>query len=183
MVSGDGLGDVGGSIQLGWQQGTFFHTVYVQGVAPTGRFVKGFEPNVGLNRPAVDVGWGFTWVEPTSKFQFNGVVGFTLSEENNITNYKSGNDFHMEWAIGRDLAPGLTLGVAGYSFRQLNGDSGVGATLGPLKGSAGAVGPALLYSTMVGKTPLTIAARYYHEYHVEKRFRTDAAFLTITTKL
>lgn len=68
------------------------------------------------------------------------------------------------------------LGVAGYNYRQLTGDSGAGS----LKGSVDAVGPALSYSTTVGATPLTIGARYFMEYNAEKRWDTNATFLSAT---
>jgi hypothetical protein len=55
-VHGFGLGDIIGRLQLGWQHGEFSHLVYVQGVAPTGRYDIGFEPNIVLNRPSVDIG-------------------------------------------------------------------------------------------------------------------------------
>lgn len=181
-VEGAGIADVAGRLQLGWQEGTFFHSVYVQGLAPTGRYELGFKPNIGLNRPAIDVGWGFTWIEPSSTWQVNGTAGYTFRTENDLTDYTSGDEFHVEWAIGRDFAKGLTLGVSGYSYRQLSGDSGPGAVLGPLKGSVDAVGPAMSYSTTLGATPLTISARYYKEFNVDKRWDTNATFLSATMK-
>lgn len=65
--------------------------------------------------------------EPTSKLQLNDTFGITFNFENTVTGYKSGADFHFEWAIGREVCPGLVLGVAGYDYRQLTGDSGSGA--------------------------------------------------------
>lgn len=63
--NGWGLGDMVPRLQLGWDNGDFHHSVYVQGLLPTGRYEKGFNPNIGLNRPAIDFGWGFTYIEPT----------------------------------------------------------------------------------------------------------------------
>jgi hypothetical protein len=60
-TSGWGLGDTVARLQLGWQHGDLAHLVYVQAVAPTGRYEPGFFPIVGLNRPGVDTGWAFTW--------------------------------------------------------------------------------------------------------------------------
>lgn len=181
-TDGDGLADIVGKIQLGWHHENFAHTVYVQGLAPTGRYDAGFNPNIGLNRPAVDVGWGFTWSEPNSKLQLNGTVGFTFSAENDETDYDSGNDIHFEWAVGREFAPGLILGVAGYDYRQLTGDSGTGAVLGPFEGSVDAIGPALEYTTLVGTTPLIVGARHYREFNAEHRFEGSMSIMTATTK-
>lgn len=49
-TDGAGLADIVGRVQLGWQHGDFAHTVYVQGLAPTGRYDVGFNPNIGLNK-------------------------------------------------------------------------------------------------------------------------------------
>jgi hypothetical protein len=57
----------------------------------------------------------------------------TFNFENTETNYRTGNEFHFEWAIGREIATGLVLGIVGYDYRQLSGDSGSGAALGPPK--------------------------------------------------
>jgi hypothetical protein len=166
--------------QLGWHNGNFHHLIYVQGLLPTGRYDVGFNPNIGLNRPAIDAGWAFTWIEENSKLQFNGVVGFTTSFENELTNYDSGDDFHFEWAIGRDFAPGLTLGIVGYDYRQLTGDSGAGATLGAFKGKVDAVGVGLSYSTKIGDIPFILNARHYEEFNVEKRFDNSVTMVTGT---
>jgi hypothetical protein len=133
-VDGWGLGDIVSKAQLGWQHGDFAHTIYMQVVAPTGRWDPGFSPIIGLHRPGIDTGWAFTWTDPTKKLQLNGATGFTFNFENTATDYKSGNEFHFEWAAGLEFAPGLLIGVVGYDYRQLTGDSGSGARLGPFKG-------------------------------------------------
>ena len=60
-TAGWGFGDVTSRAQLGWQRGDFSHLVYVQAVAPTGRWQPGFTPIIGLHRPGIDTGWAFTW--------------------------------------------------------------------------------------------------------------------------
>jgi hypothetical protein len=55
-TSGGGLGDITTRAQLGWQEGDFAHTAYVQVVAPSGRYQTGFEPIIGLHRPGIDTG-------------------------------------------------------------------------------------------------------------------------------
>lgn len=85
-TDGFGFGDMVPRGQLGWHHGNFHHLVYVQGLLPTGRYDLGFNPNIGLNRPAIDLGWAFTWTVPNSKFQLNGAFSYTTSLENEATN-------------------------------------------------------------------------------------------------
>ena len=138
-------------------------------VANSGKYDTGFFALIGLNRPGIDIGWSFTWTEKTTKLQFNGTTGVTFNFENNVTDYDSGTDFHAEWAIGREICQGLMIGVAGYDFRQLTGDSGPGARLGPFEGQVDAIGPAITYTTLIDKTPVVLSARHYEEFNVEKR--------------
>ena len=133
-VDGWGFGDVWSKVQLGWQHGEFAHTIYVQAVAPTGRWDPGFSPIIGLHRPGIDTGWAFTWTDKTKKLQVNGATGFTFNFENTATDYRSGNEFHFEWAVGLEFAPGLLIGVVGYDYRQLTGDTGSGARIGAVQG-------------------------------------------------
>lgn len=170
QTSGWGLGDITTRLQLGWQQGDFAHTAYVQVLAPSGRYKVGFQPDIGLNRPGIDTGWAFTWTEKTSKLQFNGAAGVTFNFENEATNYQSGTDFHFEWAVGREICTGLVIGVVGYDYRQLTGDSGAGAFLGPFEGSVDAIGGALTYTMLIDKTPLILNLRHYEEFNAVRRW-------------
>ncbi len=181
-TSGSGLGDITVKAQLGWQRGTFAHTAYVQAVAPTGRYSPTFAPNIGLNRPGIDTGWAFTWLEPKSQLQFNGALGVTFNFENDETDYDSGTDFHFEWAVGREICKGLTVGVVGYDYRQLTGDSGSGAILGPFEGSVDAIGGGLTYTTVVGTTPLILSARHYQEYNADRRMDGNMTIMSGTVR-
>jgi hypothetical protein len=182
QTDGWGLGDVTARIQLGWERGDFSHLVYVQGVAPTGRYQNGFAPNIGLNRPGIDTGWAFTYADKKTKWQINGAVGVTFNFENDETDYRSGTDLHFEWAIGREIATGLVVGVVGYDYRQLSGDSGPGAVLGPFRGDVDAVGAGLSYTTLIGKTPLILGLRHYQEFNAEHRWDGHMTIFTGTVR-
>src|SRR5687768_328730 len=96
------------------------------------------------------------------------------SIENTETDYKSGHEFHFEWAVGFECTPGLVLGVVGYDYRQLTGNSGAGARLGPFEGSVDAIGPGLSYTTAIGQTPFVFNLRHYREFNVENRWEGNS---------
>jgi hypothetical protein len=181
-TSGSGFGDVVTRLQLGWEHGDFSHLVWVQAAAPTGRYEPGFFPIVGLNRPGINTGWAFTWTDKSTKLQFNGAVGFNFNFENDRTDYLSGNEVHFEWAVGYELTKGLIVGVVGYDWRQVTGDSGSGALLGPFEGRVDAIGPGLSYTTLIDKTPLTINLRHYEEFNAERRISGSMSIATATIK-
>ncbi len=166
---------------MNWSRTDFSHTAYVQVVAPTGRYnPNGLQPNIGLNRPGIDVGWAFTWT--SSKLQVNGATGVTFNFENTETDYDSGTDFHVEWAIGYEVCKGLIIGPAGYHYRQLSGDSGAGALLGPFEGDVDGIGGGLSYTTLVGTTPVILNARHYEEFNAEKRLEGSMSILSGTVR-
>ena len=77
-------------LQLGWDGEAFSHTIYLLGVIPTGRYDTGLYPIIGLNRPSLELGWGFTYFDKNSKLQINGALGFMTSLENYATQYHDG---------------------------------------------------------------------------------------------
>lgn len=179
-TEGWGLGDTTLQLQLGWDKGDFSHTVHILGVLPTGRYQPGFYPLTGFNRPSLDVGWAFTWFEKNTKLQFNGAIGFMASLENEDTQYQTGDEFHAEWAIGYKFDNGLIIGVNGYDYRQITGDSGQGALLGAFKGTLDAVGPGFSYSTLIGQTPVTLGIRDYEQYNWNNFFHGNVVLGSFT---
>jgi hypothetical protein len=181
-VSGWGLGDIVARAQLGWQNGDFAHTVWVQAVAPTGRYSPTFSPSIGLNRPSIDTGLAVTYTHKPSQMQFNGAAGVTFNFENTATDYQTGTEFHFEWAIGRELQKGFVIGIVGYNYRQITGDSGPGATLGSFKGQVDAIGPGLSYTTVIGKTPFVFGLRHYREFNAEHRWEGNQTIASGTIR-
>jgi hypothetical protein len=181
-TNGWGFGDVIPKVQLGWQQGEFAHTVYLEAITTTGFWEKGFSPIISLNRAGIDTGWAFTWTDKQTKLQVNGTAGLMFNFENAATNYQSGDEFHWEWAVGFECMKGLVLGVVGYDYRQITGDSGSGATLGPFMGRVDAIGPGLSYTTVIDKRPVTFNLRYYHEFDAEKHFQGDSTLASGTIR-
>jgi hypothetical protein len=181
-VDGWSLGDIAFKAQIGWTHGEFSHTAYASAWVPSGRYETGFFPSTGKNHAGFDFGWGFTqiWKEPG--IELSGAIGITTELSNSATNYKNGDVLHVEGALGKKFDNGLMLGVAAYAYQQLGKDSGTGATLGPLKGRAYGVGPALSYGFLAGTIPVALNLRHYQEFSVENRFKGYMTTGTITIK-
>jgi hypothetical protein len=181
-VSGWGFGDMSARAQLGWTIGEFSDTFAVTGWAPTGFYEPGFAPDIGLNRPAVDTTWAFTWLEKSTNLDFSGAVGFTFNAPNIATNYKTGDEAHFEWAIGEKFSNGVEIGPVGYFYDQLTGDSGSGAFLGPFEGRVIGIGPGISYTTLVNKTVLILNARFYDEFDTDHRFEGTSSQVSATIR-
>ena len=181
-VNGWGLGDIVPRAQLGWQDGDFSQTVWVQVVTPTGFWERGFEPITGLHRPGIDIGWAFTWEHKPSKLQFNGAAGFTFNFENTATDYTSGTDFHWEWAIGYQVSQQLLVGVVGFDYSQLDHDSGPGPLASSVRGQVDAVGLGLSYTTLIDKRPFIFNLRHYWEFNAEDRWEGSSTIASGTLR-
>ena len=72
------------------------------------------------------------------------------------------------------------LGIVGYDYRQLTGDSG--SPLGPFKGRVDAIGPGLSYTTVIGATPFIFNLRHYHEFNAENRWEGHSTIASGTIR-
>lgn len=128
------------------------------------------------------MGWGVTYTEPHTKLEFDSAIGVTFNAKNPATDYKDGDDFIWDWAVGKKFANGLEVGVAGYAYQQLTSDSGSGAKLGPFKGRVFAVGPHVVYNTLVMHHAVLFNFRNYQEFGAENRFEGNVTTFTTTVK-
>jgi hypothetical protein len=181
-VHGWGFGDTTARVQLGWTSGAWSNTLYLTNWIPTGHYQRGFNPNTGKNHYGVNLGWGVTYTEPHTKLEFDSAIGVTFNAKNPATDYKDGDDFIWDWAVGKKFANGLEVGVAGYAYQQLTGDSGSGAKLGPFKGSVFAVGPQVVYNTVLMHRAVLFNFRNYQEFDAENRFEGNVTTFTTTVK-
>jgi hypothetical protein len=182
-VSGSGIADTAMSARLGWALGpSFTHAVAITLWAPTGTYNKGFSSSLGHNRWAGDALWAFTYAPFGYHTEFSAAVGFGVNGPNDITHYRSGNEAHLELAVGQHLSPHWEVGLAGYAYRQVSGDSGTGALLGTMKGRVYGVGPAVNYGTRVGQHVVAFTARYYKEFGAEHHFEGDLVLASATIR-
>ena len=148
--------------------------------APTGSFEVGRLANTSKN---------FWTVEPILSFIYfgkhNGIEaavfgGLDFNSTNQDTDYHSGAAAHVDGtlALHLPLLGGLTgIGGTGFWYRQIEGDSGTGAKLGPFEGRTMAVGPVASYVVKLGSVPLTAELKWLHEFDTQRRLEGDLVFL------
>lgn len=182
-TSGWGLGDLSVKVQLGWNYDNgFAHTVSTTFWFPTGRYDTGFSPNAGKNHYGVNLSWGMTKIWSDPGIELSATFGLTAEAKNTATDYRNGIGLNVEGAVGKIFENGLTLGAAGFIYKQITDDKGDGAALGPFRGQTLGLGPALSYSTVVNGRPLSFALRHYWEFDVENRFDGQITAASITTR-
>lgn len=175
------IGDPQAIAFLGWHLDELHGKIYALANVPLGQWSKTNLANIGFNHWAVDIGGAFTWLNKPSGVEVSTAVGFTYNFTNEDDDYKSGKEFHLEYAVAKHFSESpLTLGVNGYYYKQISGDSGSSARLGSFKGEAAAIGPVINFTILAGPQPIVVEAKFFHEFHATNRLEGDAGFLTLT---
>jgi len=170
--SRSGLGDMGFiPASLYWTLSPNFHVNLAEIIiAPTGDYSTSRLLNMGRNYWSFDTVLSATYMTDTGT-EFSAVAGFMLNTENPDTNYQTGSEFHLDWMVNQFFSETFALGVQGYVYRQISGDSGSGATLGDFKGSANGIGGAIMWVPIINERPVKLVAKVMHEFGVERRFK------------
>ena len=140
-----GFGDLYPQTTLKWNDGVSNYMLYLTGDIPVGNYDPHRLANVGLGHGAIDGGAGYTYLDPKTGREFSGVFGLTGNFENQDTQYISGIDSHLDLGASQFLSKQILVGLVGYFYQQLTGDSGQGARLGPFESRTLGVGPQVGY--------------------------------------
>ena len=158
---------------------------YVTGDIPTGTYNSNNLANMGLGHGAIDAGGAYTYTNRSALWEASAVLGVTNNFTNTSTNYKSGVDSHLDFAISKGIDRQLSIGIAGYVYYQLTADGGSGDTVGPYKGRVLGLGPEVgyLFTMGGGGTPMTyLNVRAYKESWVQNRTTGNAIFAVLTLR-
>ncbi len=177
------VGDPQLTAMLGWNRGNLHWNVAGLLNVPIGAYDKNDIVNMGFNRWAFDATAAATWFNPQNGHEASVAAGFTFNGENDDTNYETGTEFHVEAALMQHFSKAFAIGVTGYYYQQVTGDSGAGAVLGAFKGEVTALGPSMTYNFALGKLPVATTFRWFHEFDVENRLEGDGVYFTATIPL
>ena len=182
-----GGGDLFPQGTLKWNDGNNNYMLYTMAGIPTGAYQATRLANLGSNHWAIDAGGGYTYLNATSGLEFSAVVGATYNFENSATSYQNGIDGHLDWGASQFVSEKTHVGLVGYFFQQLTGDSGAGAKLGDFKGRVSAVGPQvgttfpLLFGDGTAKGYVNLKG--YWEFDAANRPSGWNAWLTVSVPL
>ena len=143
--------------------------VYGTANLPVGAYELTRLANLGLGHWAVDGGAGYTYFNPQSGHEFSAVTGLTYNFKNPSNDYQNGIDWHLDWGASQFLSPQIHIGVVGYFYQQLTGDSGAGARLGDFKSRVIGVGPQIGYIVPLGGHQGYLNLKGYKEFAAENR--------------
>lgn len=128
------VGDPVLSATLGWHSGKFHWSTTALVNVPVGDYRDGQLANLAFHRWASDLTGALTWFDPETGIDLSTAVGVTFNGTNHATDYRTGTEFHVEWAASKSLTSALSAGVIGYHYQQVTGDSGSAHSSAPIRG-------------------------------------------------
>ena len=173
------VGDLYPSGALRWNHGNHNAMVYTMLGVPVGSYAVGRLANLGTNHWSADVGGGYTYLNMENGHELSAVAGFTYNFENPDTDYRNGNSLHLDWGASQFLSEQWHVGLVGYFYHQVTGDSGAGARLGDFKSRVGGIGPQLGYLFKMGERQSYVNLKGYQEFDARNRPEGWNVWLTL----
>ena len=176
-----GMGDITvNPLIIAWH-GKEWHTVAGLDInLPTGAYGSDARKNIGTNYYSFEPIFGVSYLgsngwEVSAKFMYN------IKTKNTDTDYRSGDEFHMDYLVGKNIG-NWGIGVSGYYLKQVTNDkqNGVKVNADGNRGQVFAIGPSVKYRTKGGTH---FIAQWQHETKVENRFGGDKVWLKMILPL
>jgi hypothetical protein len=176
--STNGLGDIVlMPLMLNYNLDPDFNVNFRLGIyAPTGDYKVGRLANTGKNFWSLSPVLGLMYFGQKNGFEASAFFGATFNTENEDTDYQSGTQAFIDGTLAQHfpLFGGLAgAGVSAYYYKQVEGDSGDGATLGDFKGKTVGVGPVVSYVTKILEYDTIFELKWLHEVETENRLKGD----------
>jgi len=166
-----------------WNFGNWYFNLYEFVIAPTGQYDLDNNINLGRNYWSFDTVFALTYLNMENGREFSLVPGFMINTKNDDTDYKTGSEFHLDAMFNQFFSDTFAIGLHGYYFKQVEGDSGTGAILGDFKGESYGIGPSILWTPKVGLWYPTITANWLHDLDATNRLESDYAVITFVWQL
>jgi hypothetical protein len=175
-----GFGDLNPLAQLRWSSGVHNWTTYVTGNIPVGAYNARDLANIGVGHGAVDGGGGYTYYDSKKGSEFSVVTGATYNLINPNTNYQSGVDWHLDWALSQAVSKEIFIGAVGYIYQQISPDSGPGDHVGEFESRVMGIGPQVNYTFTTGSVQTSLNLKGYWEFDATHRPAGWNAWLTVS---
>ncbi len=163
-----------------WNSGNWHFNTYESIYAPTGKYDKDETVSLGRNQWTFDTVLAITWFNPDTGTEVSIIPGFMVNTENQDTDYKTGNEFHVDVLFNQFISESVALGLHGYGYKQVTGDSGEGARLGDFKGESWGLGLAISYIPPSLEEHFVLSAKYITDIAATNRLEGDYGILSLS---
>jgi hypothetical protein len=164
---------------VGWHAGKLHWNFATAVWVPVGSYDTARMVNTSKNYWAWSPQIAATYFDPATGLDLSAAAIYVFNYENAETRYKSGDVFHLDFAIGRYILPNVTVGAVGYMMQQISADEGAGNLLGERKARVFGIGPSVKFVAKVGEMPVSLVAKYYREFSAENTTEGHSASLSV----
>jgi len=168
-------------IILGWHGETFHQLTGLEAYLPVGDYNVSDPVNTGRNYYQVAPFYSATWM-PSQSVDLNAKIRYGLNRRNKDTNYRSGNEFTLEFGGGYHVSQTITLGVNGFLYRQTTDDVQNDAAVNGNgnRGRVNAIGP-YVAATLTQK--ISVIAKVQSEFSAVNRSQGTRIWLQMKVPL
>ena len=175
-----GLGDSGIiPASFYWNSGNFHLNLYELIIVPTGEYNSSQLVNIGRNYWSFDTVAAATWFDPQIGLDLSVVGGIMVNTTNRDTDYRTGTELHLDFMANQFLSETFAIGIHGYAYKQITGDSGSGAILGDFQGEGFGIGAAFNWIPAFGGGNVVISGKWMTDIRSVNRLEADYGVLSI----
>ncbi len=164
-----GFADLFPQATLKWNQGVHNWMLYGMTNIPVGSYDSKRLANLGYGHGAVDGGFGYTYFDPAKGHELSVVAGTTYNFTNTHTDYRNGQDYHIDAAAAQFLSKTFFVGAVGYYYDQFTADSGSLPIFGPVKSRVLGIGPQMGFIIPMGEVQGYLNFKAYFESNAHDR--------------
>jgi hypothetical protein len=165
---------------LGWHSETLHQMAGIEFYFPTIGFAAGQPVNVGSGFASVAPHYWVTWF-PRPDIEVDGSLVYLVNKRNSTTNYKSGREFSMDYAVGYTPAPKWQVGASGFAYQQLSDDKLNGNVVpGGNRGRAFGIGPFVRWQP---EPTWGLTFKWQRESAIENRAKGNRYFVQFAYRL
>lgn len=175
--SKQGLGDIIFGPALGFHHSEKLHSILaLDFIAPSGEYDGGDLANIGRNYWVIEPVLAVSYVDPNG-LNVDAKTMYDFNLRNDATDYRSGQELHVDYAVGWGFGNGWVVGVGGYMLYQTTDDRQHGDRIDDNKGRALAIGPSVKYTSHSG---WFLTAKWEQETEVRNRAEGNAYRMKLT---
>lgn len=170
-------------VSLGWANGPHNTAFALNVVVPVGKYDADKAINAGRNYWAIDPTVSYTYLDGQG-WDISATAGVIINAENPDTDYRTGNEFHLDWLAGRHLSETFGVGFVGYLHQQFTGDNGLTPPRADegFKGSGIGLGIAAMQTFKLGERDVTLIGKWIHDLETENRMDGDVVMVSTAFK-
>lgn len=178
-----------------WSFGTSHVSVGAGVWVPVGSYSAERIVNLGRNYWTVMPTASYTWLDPERGHEVSFTTGFAFNSPNDATDYRSGNEWAMEFLLGQHFSKTFAVGLDGSALVGITDDSGAlldranaSLELLGLQGLGGfrarylGLGPAVLWSPTLFGRNVNLIGKYLVDVVHENRFTSSYMVLSAAFK-